>query len=108
MDAVLCEQTTVSHFLREMSARFDLKAKKRRKEQCFLAALGLWRLGLLWLWARASPAAEYGLWSEHPVAETGRLSCSEARGALVPCPEVEPVSPALEGGFLTIGSPGMS
>ena len=32
---------------------------------------------------------------------TGGFSCSEARGSLVPQPGMEPVSPALQGGFLT-------
>ena len=36
------------------------------------------------------------------------LSCPTACGILVPSPEVEPVSPALEGGFLTTGPPGKS
>ena len=35
-----------------------------------------------------------------------RLSCSEACGFLVPQLGIEPVSPALQGGFLTIGTPG--
>ena len=34
------------------------------------------------------------------------LSCPEACGILVPRPGIEPVSPALEGEFLTSGSPG--
>ena len=37
-----------------------------------------------------------------------RLSCSVARGTLVPQPGLEPKSPALEGGLLTTGSPGKS
>ena len=32
---------------------------------------------------------------------TGAFSCSEACGSLVPQPGMEPVSPALQGGFLT-------
>ena len=34
------------------------------------------------------------------------LRCPEACGILVPQPGIEPVSPALEGQFLTPGSPG--
>ena len=34
------------------------------------------------------------------------LSCPMACGILVPQPGIEPVSPALEGGFLTTGPPG--
>ena len=36
------------------------------------------------------------------------LSCPVAYGILVPRPGIEPVSPALEGGFLTTGPPGKS
>ena len=35
------------------------------------------------------------------VVVAGRLSCSGACGILVPCPGIEPVSPALQGRFLT-------
>ena len=36
------------------------------------------------------------------------LSCPEACGILVPQAGIEPMSPALEGGFLTTGPPGKS
>ena len=36
------------------------------------------------------------------------LSCPTTWGILVPQPEIEPMSPALEGGFLTTGPPGKS
>ena len=36
------------------------------------------------------------------------LSCPAACGILVPCPGIEPPSPALEGRFLTSGPPGKS
>ena len=36
------------------------------------------------------------------------LSCPAAWGILVPRPGIEPVSLALEGGFLATGSPGKS
>ena len=39
------------------------------------------------------------------VADCG-LSCPVACGILVPQQEIEPTSPALEGRFLTTGSPG--
>ena len=32
----------------------------------------------------------------------------KACGILVPCPRIDPISPALEGGFLTTGPPGRS
>ena len=34
--------------------------------------------------------------------------CATACGILVPRPEIEPMSPALQGGFLTTESPGKS
>jgi len=37
-----------------------------------------------------------------------RLNCIMSCGILVLQPETEPVSPALEGGFLTTGPPGRS
>ena len=37
-----------------------------------------------------------------------QLSCSKVHGILVPAPGIEPLSPALAGGFLTIGPPGKS
>ena len=36
------------------------------------------------------------------------LSCPVTSGILVPGPGIEPVSPALEGGFLSTGIPGKS
>ena len=35
-----------------------------------------------------------------------RLSCPTALGILIPSPEIEPMSPALQGEFLTTGPPG--
>ena len=40
------------------------------------------------------------------VAVEHRLSCFMACGILAPPPGIEPMSPALQGGFLTTGSPG--
>ena len=37
-----------------------------------------------------------------------RLSCPETSGILVPQTRIEPMSPTLEGGFLTTGPPGKS
>ena len=42
------------------------------------------------------------------VVAARRLSCPTACGILVPRPGIEPVSPALEGGFLPTGPPGKS
>ena len=50
---------------------------------------------LLWLWA---------LW----FWQLQHISCSEARGILVPRQGIEPASLALQGRFLTTGPPGMS
>ena len=52
-----------------------------------------------------------GTWApEHvgSVVAAPGLSCPVACGNLVPQPGIEPVSPALEGGFLTTGPPGKS
>ena len=40
------------------------------------------------------------------VVAAHRLNCITSCGILVPQPEIKPVSPALEGGFLTTGPPG--
>ena len=52
-----------------------------------------------------------GLWAlEHmgSVVMAWGLGCLVAYGILVPGPGIEPVSPALQGGFLTMGPPGRS
>ena len=43
---------------------------------------------------------------ECPGPGVHRLSCSMAHGILVFWPEIEPASPELQGGFLTMGPPG--
>ena len=48
------------------------------------------------------------LWHKRSVVEVHGLSCSVACGILVPHPEVKPISPALQGGFLTTAPPGTS
>ena len=48
----------------------------------------------LWLWCAGSKARG--------------LNCPTECGILVPQPGIEPMSPALEGGFLTTGPPGKS
>ena len=40
------------------------------------------------------------------IAVTDKFSCCTACGILVPWPGIEPMSPALQGGFLTTGPPG--
>ena len=47
-----------------------------------------------------------GAWPSAVVAH--QLSCSKVRGILDLPPGIEPLSPALAGGFLTIGPPGKS
>ena len=42
------------------------------------------------------------------VATDHRLSCSKACGILVPPPGIKPMSPVLQGRFLTTGPPGKS
>ena len=58
--------------------------------------------------AVASLVAEHRLYSVGSVVAVHRLSCPEARGILVPRPGIEPMSPALEGRFLTTEPPGKS
>ena len=41
----------------------------------------------------------------HSLVVALRFNCSKACGILAPGPGIEPVSPALEGGFLTVGPP---
>ena len=48
------------------------------------------------------------LWHKGSVVAAHGLSCPAACGILVPRPGIEPVSPALEGGFLNTGPPGKS
>ena len=48
------------------------------------------------------------LWLTDSLVAMLRLSCSAACGIYVPRPGIEPVSPALQGGFLTTGPPGKS
>ena len=50
--------------------------------------------------------AARGLQSTGSVVVARGLSCSAACGILVPRPGIEPVSPALQGRFLTTGPPG--
>ena len=51
---------------------------------------------------------DLSLWCAGSVVVAHGLSCPAARGILVPQPGIEPATPALEGGFLTIGPPGKS
>ena len=48
------------------------------------------------------------LWHTCSVVVAGGFSCPQACGILVPQPGIEPVSPALQGGYLTTGPPGKS
>ena len=55
--------------------------------------------------AVASLVAKPGLYSAGSVVMMHGLSCPAARGILVPQPGIEPMSPALAGGFLTTRPP---
>ena len=63
---------------------------------------------------RASPCSGFSccqaqaVGAQASVVMVRGLSCPEEGVILVPGPVIEPVSPALEGGFLTTGSPGKS
>ena len=64
--------------------------------------------GLLLLRTRSLVAAR-GIWSaQPPVVAVNRLSRSTECGVLLLRPGIEPMSPALQGGFLTTGPPGKS
>jgi len=68
----------------------------------FLAASGL----CLGTWAlHCGTWASLYLWLEGSVVVVWGFSCPAARGILVPRPGIEPMSPSLEGGFLTTGPP---
>ena len=46
------------------------------------------------------------LWPVDSLVVVCRFSCSMACGSLVPQPGIEPISPTLQGEFLTTGPPG--
>ena len=82
-----------------------------------VAACGIFHCGVQAL--RCGTRASFQLWCVGPRAcrlsscgvqgsRAHRFSCPVACGILVPQPGIEPVSPALEGGFLTTGPPGKS
>ena len=48
------------------------------------------------------------LWCKGSIVVACRLSCPVTRGILVPTPRTKPVSPELQGGFLTTGPRGKS
>ena len=55
--------------------------------------------------------SSYGAWAPKclgPVVAACRLSCPHGMWGIVPTPGIEPMSPALESGFLTTGLPGKS
>ena len=61
--------------------------------------------------SRACGLSSCGMWALEcagSVVAACRLSCPVACGILVPRPGIKPMSPALEGGFLTTGPPGKS
>jgi len=57
------------------------------------------------LWRTDSLVVVLRLWHTVSVVATLRLSCSIACEILVPWPGIEPVTAALQGGFLTTGPP---
>ena len=65
------------------------------------AFLQSWHLGFSCCGAQALECRD-------SVVAAHRLDCPLACGILVPQPGIKPVSPALEGGFLTTGPPGKS
>ena len=51
---------------------------------------------------------KYFIWLCWILVVAYEISCSAACGISVPQPEIQPTSPALQGGFLITGSPGKS
>ena len=67
--------------------------------------LSFWRVGFSLVVARGLQS----MWAPEcmgSVVVPHGLSCPVACGNLVPGPGIKPMSPALEGGFLTTGPPG--
>ena len=65
------------------------------------------QLFFLWLhWVLVAAGRIFVAATGFSLVAVHRLSCPGACGILVPPPEIEPMSPALEGGFLTTGPPG--
>ena len=118
MKAVVCqtafnqtvEDKRTSHFNNNRIYFFRLRHTYAFFKKYYLAALGL-TCGMLDLSLWCVAFSCYGTRAlEHMglLVAVRRLSCSKACGILVPQPEIEPVSPALKGRFLTAGPPGKS
>ena len=61
----------------------------------------------LYLWCTWAPFAAPGLQSTWAlVVVARRLSCPKAYGTFIPQPGIEPISPTLQGRFITTGPPG--
>ena len=76
-----------------------------------LSTCGTWaleRTGSVVVACRLSTSGTWALERTGSVVVACRLSCPVACGILVPLPGIEPMSPALQGRFLTTGPPGKS
>ena len=71
-----------------------------------LSSCGVWAPGHVGSVVRGTRALQ--LRHTSSVVVVHGLSCPTACGILIPCPGIEPLSPALEGGFFTTGLPGKS
>ena len=71
----------------------------------FLAALVLWCIALAFFHCLGQLLLQSESAQASVIVAPG-LSCPAAHGILVPRPGIEPLSPALEGRFLTTGPPG--
>ena len=78
--------------------KWELKIKKKKSYLFYLCGM----VGLSW-----GPQELLLSWMNSLVVVCG-LSCSVACGILVPGPEMEPVSPALQGRFVATRPPGKS
>ena len=65
-------------------------------------------LAYLVVWVPGCIMQDLLCWHVGSIVAAHRLSCSVARGILVPHPGIEPMSHALQGRFLTTGPPGKS
>ena len=98
-------------FLKKINLMISLAASgPRRSTQGFPVAHRLSVCGcgvrVQWLWHSGSLVVVHGLQSAGSVVAVPGLCCPVASGILIPQPGIKPVSPALEGRFLTTGPPG--
>ena len=84
----------------------------RNKAGGALIAVSIFKMLIYLIYLAASSLSCFmqylSLWHSASLVTVHGLNCSEPHGILVPGPGIEPMSPALQGGFLTTGPPGRS